>query len=48
MDAYIEKRLKEIKNAKTDKELANIIDEIYLDGENSGFYCAECYFGYYW
>lgn len=43
MDIYQKEKIKQIKEAKSDEELAKIIDDIYNDGEDNGWYCSNRY-----
>ena len=47
MDAYIKRCLKEVKNAKTDEELAKLIDEIFDNGYDLGVSDTHFFYGGY-
>ena len=53
MDKYTKEKIKAIKNAKTNKELAEIVEEIWENGydigEWDGFHNAKFWYStYYW
>ena len=48
MDNYIKEKIESIKNAKTNEEIAKILDEIWHDGYDIGIWDADYYYSKFW